>query len=677
MKKEETYPIVVTKDFNRPYFLSGYQHFFVYKLDGSVQGERAGLHIPPITYLRRLKFEVEIGKQKYNLHECIKKTEIFMTYTIHHYEIKNMKIKLTFFAPEFFEGILINIEVTKPKKNAHLIINPKFSFNYIWHSVEIDATKQTSKFKETEEEHATHESKRRYKILYYPHHIRAKNEFDPHMFCYIYSDKKIVKKNKIPLKNARIYLTGTSRNKANLKMLTTEFLKHIPKYRKEKEKRYKDSILDRTIFKCSDKELEKAFMYAKTNIRMLRHYQPNLGGGWCTSIPYFMEFFGRDTFMSVPALLQMGDFPHVKSALNAFTRYQSRFKTETRSIGEIPHEIWLNGEANYYSADSTLLYIKSLYDYYLWTNDSKFIRAIKSNIEKAVKYMLSKVRKSYFTHKPQGFLSGITWMDSVNRSSTGVEIQAMYIKALEASTKLLKICKGDKDLLKKVKKQIKPAKTKLDNFWIPEIKYYADHKKRTNLFIKKITSNPVIVMGLGLVPTKRAVKMFDTLKEKELLTPYGIRTLSKKDSKYHPEKYHSGSIWPMNNGWLALAAFKYNQIDLGYDILKTFPRLYNIEIPGMIPEYIDGDTFKVHNPTHFNSWCQLWSSTLFIHAIMEGLLGITIKSPNQIKVKPKIPKEIKKIKITNLRVGGGAIDIDYNNGKLKTKVRSGNIKITQ
>ncbi len=648
---KDAFPIVIKDNFQRPFVLKGHAHMLIYQLDGSINGNKAGLYIPPIILLNKLEFFLELDKL-YKLHDYIIKTEIYPTKVIHYFKLKNHKIQLHFFCPEEFPGVLIEIKTNKQKGKLHLA--PHFSFDYVLHHNPIQDAE----------------------VHVFRHHMRATSKFDSYIFCYIklkellkYVNNKIV----IPLKNTQVYITGSSHPKSSFKITSNQFLKNVAEYKKEKEDIFNTHIRDNAVFKSSDKELDKAFLYAKFNIGLLRHYQIDLGGGWFAGLPNFPEFFGRDTFWSIPGLLMLGDINHVKSAINVFTRYQSRFVTETRKIGEIPHEIWMNGEPNYYSGDSNILYLYALYYYYKWTNDLEYIKAISENIKKTINYLHTKLNKGFYTHKPEGFLPDITWMDSIDRSNAAVEIQGLFMKSFEWGSYLMNLV-GDENYKNKCINCADISKKNLETYWSDAINYYTDHRNTGGSYDKTITINPVVLLVLGLVDKERAQKMFKTIKKSGLYSPFGLRTRAKKESTYEPQSYHKGSIWPFTNGLTLLAAFKYNNMDLVRDMLKIYPKYSKTYIPGLFPELIHGDNFDCHGLESL-SWLQLWSSTLFVQAIIEGLFGINPIPPDKVEIKPKIPNSLKNLSLKNFKLFNSVIDISVVNKKVKVKVKKGKIEV--
>jgi glycogen debranching enzyme len=633
-------PLIVTKDFNRPYFSKGKYHFLIYQLDGSVRGNKAGFYVPPLNLLDKLEFFVQIGKKNYLLHNYIRKVEISPIKTIHHFECGKRQIRITYFLPQEMRRLGIFIECDRKTK---ITAKFNFPFDYVW---------QENPYK-------------KFKCIKNGKEINVVSEFDENLRCRIQSNKKLgLPKNNLIVfdgKDIELKILGffgsDSTKKINLKKLENEKIKYFE---------------TGTIFNCNDKDLNQAFEFAKYNIKLLKHYQPGLGPGYFAGLPRFPEFFGRDTFWSIPGILMSGDFEGVKAAINTFIRHQSSVKTETKGVGEIPHEIWLTGEPNYYSGDSTLLFIHSLYDYYKWTGDLNYIKNAFDSIKLAVEWGIKKCKNGFVFHGKEGFLKDTTWMDSYFRGTIAIDVQALYIEGLKRASFLANKLKENK-LSRRWDKFSQKTKSKIDKLWLKD--RYADHINKNGTFSRSITINPFVVFLFELADKKKAERYFQNVKETGLWSNSGIRTRAKNSRGYDPKSTQKGSIWPFSNGWAALAYFKYGKCEDAYNILRNFPFWFQKFVPGFIPEYLDGEKANFFK----GCYIQLWSSALYIQSIIGGLCGIKPIPPNIIEIKPNLPKQVNSIKINNLPIFGGKNYIIIKRIKdkiiIKHDVNVGRIKV--
>lgn len=80
--------------------------------------------------------------------------------------------------------------------------------------------------------------------------------------------------------------------------------------------------------------------------------------------------------------------------------------------------------------------------------------------------------------------------------------------------------------------------------------------------VPAVSSNGLQALTTGIVDPDKAQQMVQRLfspqslqKQDDLLTDWGIRTLSAKEPAFDPESYHNSSIWPHDN-WIILKGLK-------------------------------------------------------------------------------------------------------------------------
>ena len=146
-----------------------------------------------------------------------------------------------------------------------------------------------------------------------------------------------------------------------------------------------------------------------------------------------------------------------------------------------------------------------------------------------------------------------------------------------------------------------------------------------------IRPNQLIALSLGysMVPPGRARSIL-AVAERELLTPYGLRTLSPKDPRYCPRyegdqiqrdsAYHQGTVWPWLLGPFITAYVKTHGRDAREKArgwLGKFPAHLSEAGLGSISEIFDGD------PPHAPRGCiaQAWSVAEILRVTAEDLGG--------------------------------------------------------
>jgi glycogen debranching enzyme len=327
--------------------------------------------------------------------------------------------------------------------------------------------------------------------------------------------------------------------------------------------------------------------------------------------PSYNRLFGRDAIISAWQILN--EKPEIsKVTLEILSQYQGRVVNKEREEepGKILHETDFKLKSHpegyfpfpyYGSVDSTLLYLILFSFYYKKTKDKKFLNSRWENILKAVYWIkeYGDKDKDFFVEYQRKNEKGLFhqgWKDSfedhlkIEPPVALVEVQGYQYLALKEVAFLAQE-KKDWDLADKLEERAWGLKKKFnEKFWMEDKKYFAlalDGKKQQK---KSITSNPGHLLFTGIIREKEKIELLvKRLFEKDMFTPYGIRTHSEREEDFDPKSYHLGSVWPHDN-WIIAQGLK----KLGYKkeyqkienaILKAYKKL------GYLPEYygvIDG-----------------------------------------------------------------------------------------
>ncbi len=321
--------------------------------------------------------------------------------------------------------------------------------------------------------------------------------------------------------------------------------------------------------------------------------------------PSFMRLFGRDSIISAWQLLDKN--PGIaKATLEILSQYQGTIVNEEREEepGKILHEFDFklknHPEKNfpfpyYGSVDSTLLYLILFSFYYKKTGDKKFLDSKWENILRAIHWIENYGDKNkdlfveYERKNPNGlFHQG--WKDSfedhlkIEPPVALVEVQGYQYLALREVAFLAQE-KKDWDLVDRLEERAWQLKKKFnEKFWMEDKKFFCLALDKNGNQRKAITSNPGHLLFTGIIKEKEKIDLVvKRLFEKDMFTPFGIRTHSELEPDFDPKSYHLGSVWPHDN-WIVAQGLK----KLGYKreclkIKKAILRAYK-EL-GFLPEY--------------------------------------------------------------------------------------------
>jgi glycogen debranching enzyme len=198
-------------------------------------------------------------------------------------------------------------------------------------------------------------------------------------------------------------------------------------------------------------------------------------------------------------------------------------------------------------------------------------------------------------------------------------------------------------------------------FWIDELGTYAlalDGAKRP---LRVRSSNAGHALFAGIAREDRALRVGETLLSPTSFSGWGIRTIATGEARYNPMSYHNGSVWPHDNGLIALGFARYGLkgpalqvLDGMFGACQGFPLRRLPELFCGFPRRGDA------GPTAYPLACapQAWSAAC-VYALLAAVLGISFEpSQRQIRFfRPVLPAWLTNVRLTNLRVGEASIDL--------------------
>jgi predicted glycogen debranching enzyme len=353
---------------------------------------------------------------------------------------------------------------------------------------------------------------------------------------------------------------------------------------------------------------------------------------------FWFESWGRDTFISLPGLLLVtGRFEAAKRILLQFGSYIKNGLIPNLLLDE-------SGEPLYNTVDGTLWYINAVFQYLKYTGDFDFVQQalwtkLKAIIEKHERGTPNDIRvdtDGLISHGSQ-----LTWMDAAiegkavtPRSGKAVEIQALWYNALKINQLLADKFK-ERNIAEKYDAMTEKAKMSFEaKFWNKEKQCLFDVVEESSVD-RSLRPNQIIAAALdfrmlGNDKNKQIVEFV----QREFLTPFGLRTLSRSDPRYRgnyegdarmrDQTYHNGTIWPWLTGPFTTAFLKAN----GYSVknrqyaYKTFiqalfeKHIYNAGL-GTISEIFDGDAPNKPRGCVAQAWSVAEPFRAYIEDIMQ------------------------------------------------------------
>jgi predicted glycogen debranching enzyme len=353
--------------------------------------------------------------------------------------------------------------------------------------------------------------------------------------------------------------------------------------------------------------------------------------------PWFTDW-GRDTMISLPGLaLVAGKLDDARRIIETFASHMDG--------GLIPNRFPDSSSgAEYNAIDATLWMFEAARKYYEYTGDGDFITRLLPKLRDSIKHHLNGTHYGIKADS-DGLLAGgaegaqLTWMDAkvgdrviTARKGKPVEVNALWYNALRIAADFCAEFGGlaEESRYDYLARQAFESFNK--QFWnqgrLCLFDYIeGDHRNaavRPNQIFAISLTYPVLEFSRW----KHVVEVVET----ELLTPYGLRTLSPMHPAYkgryggdletRDHAYHQGTVWPWLLGHYIRAYLRTHGRDG-----KTIPHCFALLEPflshlkeagiGTVSEVFDGD------PPHKPNGCiaQAWSVAELLRVISEDLLG--------------------------------------------------------
>lgn len=395
------------------------------------------------------------------------------------------------------------------------------------------------------------------------------------------------------------------------------------------------------------------------------------GAGIYAGLPWFNEYWGRDSFISLAgATLVTGHFAEARAILTSFARFQD-LDPASPFFGRLPN-IVKPGSTDYHTTDGTPRWVIALRDYVRYSGDTSIVAQLMPNVAASIEGSLARWTDStgYLLHADNE-----TWMDARRepdhaayspRGTRANDIQALWHEQLLAGAQFARIS-GDTASSARWTRTAERLRERFTRDFVDRANGLIadrldtagnrDWTLRPNLFF---ALDMLEDDGVGARATRRAWEA--------LAYPWGVATLARADSFFHPyhlawehyhkdEAYHNGTVWLWLDGIAIQRMVEDGQTDIAWRMFRAASDLaLERGVVGGLPETMDAFPHPGEAaPRLTGTFLQAWSNAEHLRVFYQYFLGVRPDlASGRIVLAPRLPAELHAVDFT-VPLGAGTL----------------------
>jgi glycogen debranching enzyme len=427
-------------------------------------------------------------------------------------------------------------------------------------------------------------------------------------------------------------------------------------------------------------------------------------------VPWFVAVFGRDSLIvSLQNMLVHAGF--ARGALKKLAALQATTMDDARDAepGKMPHELRAGELAHfrliphtpyYGTADATPLYLIVLHEAWRWLGDESLLREHRDVAVRCLEWIdqYGDVDgdgfQEYRTRSPQGY-ENMGWKDAgdavvypdgsqVRQPKALCELQGYVFDAWLRMAEVFEVL-GEPERAAGLRRKARRLQEQFEErFWCEEIGFYAYALDPEKHPVRTVASNAGHCLWSGIVSRERAARVVRRFFEPDMWSGWGIRTLSAKNPAYNPFAYQLGSVWPHDNGLIALGMKRYGFAEEAARIARDISEAASYFASYRLPELYAGvareeGNFPVLHPAA--NVPQAWAAGSVFH-LLQAILGLRGDAPHgRLLVDPVLPRWLPEITLHELAIGGARVDLrfwrDGDRTRWDASVREGRIEVEE
>jgi glycogen debranching enzyme len=426
-------------------------------------------------------------------------------------------------------------------------------------------------------------------------------------------------------------------------------------------------------------------------------------------VPWFVTVFGRDSL--IVSLQNMTVYPgFALGTLKRLAELQASGTDDYRDAepGKMPHEL-RSGELAHFrriphlpyygTADATILYVITLHEAWKWLGDDGLFHSLKEVVKHCMEWidrhgdLDGDGFQEYETRSSKGY-ENMGWKDAhdavlypdgspVKGPKALCELQGYVFDAKQRLAEAADYF-GESAWADQLRREAASLQAQFEEqFWCEDLGFYAyalDGDKRP---VKTIASNAGHLLWSRIARPDRAERVVKRLMQPDMWSGWGIRTLSERHPAYNPFSYQNGSVWPHDNGIIAMGFKRYGFSKEAAMISRDISEAGSYFSFHRLPELYAGITrAKGSFPVQYlgANVPQAWAAGSVFY-LLRAILGLDANAhQKQLIVDPVLPEWLPDITLRHLRVGEARIDLRFWREGDKTRYEvlsmNGQVRVT-
>jgi glycogen debranching enzyme len=446
-----------------------------------------------------------------------------------------------------------------------------------------------------------------------------------------------------------------------------------------------------TALTSANEDVYRLYRQAVEDMGALRLYDhdfsPNV---WvpAAGVPWFVTIFGRDSLLvSLQNMLVNAGF--ARGALKKLAELQATELDDWRDAepGKMPHEIRFGELAHfkriphtpyYGTADATPLYLIALHEAWKWLGDDALLREYRDVAVRCLEWidrygdLDGDGFQEYRTRSPQGY-ENMGWKDAgdavvypdgsqVKQPKALCELQGYVFDAWMRMAEVFAVL-GEPEQARELARKAAGLQARFEaRFWCDDLGCYAYALDPDKQPVATIASNAGHLLWSGIASPEHAAQVVARLLQPDIWSGWGIRTLSAGNPAYNPFSYQRGSVWPHDNGIIALGFKRYGFSTEAARVFRDISEAASFFVSYRLPELYAGierrpGTFPVQY--RGANVPQAWAAGSVFH-LLQAILGLQADAPNhRLNIDPQLPRWLPDVTLRGLTVGKATLDLRF------------------